>query len=239
MKTMLLAVLGAAVLAHAAKNEEAIVEMLENGRFTEAQTLAGKSGLKGAEVDRIGGFLFHGAGIADSALVYLKRASLATPKDPRVQLRLAEVLVWKKDFLHAREALESVSPKDIARDPRPWESASRRANVLVYLQDLKQARTAFLVVVDDPKTPSTWAMAARVYLAQIAAWGKDFAQCLAMTDSVLQKDPGHIQASLIKGQVLEWQGKYAQARTTYTQALQKHPDEWQLRQRLEKLSWVK
>lgn len=115
----------------------------------------------------------------------------------------------------------------------------RRATVLLYLQDLAKAREGFLAVANDPKSPPSWNLAARLQIAQIAAWTKEFEQSIAMSDSVLKAAPGHVQASLLKGQVQEWQGRYADARATYVRALQKHPDEWQLRQRLEKLSWVK
>ena len=228
-----------ALAACAGRTEETIVELCENGRFSEAQAEANRTGLKGEDAVRVAGILFHGAGLADSAQFYLKKAMERSPKDPRIVLRLAEVMVWKKSLAPARDMVAAVSPKDVARTARPWEAGMRRATILVYLQDLPKAREGFLAVVDDPKTPPSWSLAARIWLAQIAAWTKDFRQSLAMSDSVLKAVPGHVQASLLKGQVQEWQGKYPEARATYVQALQKHPDEWQLRQRLEKLSWVK
>lgn len=115
----------------------------------------------------------------------------------------------------------------------------RMGTVYVALQDFPKAEAAFLAVVKDAKTPGSWSTAARLYLAQLAAWKKDFARCIAMTDSILGAMPGHVGASLLKGQVLEWQGKYDTARVVYTLAIQKHPDDWRLRDRLEKLSWVK
>ena len=162
-----------------------------------------------------------------------------TPNDPRISLRLAEALIWKKDLVHARALVDAVSVREAQREPRPWENATRRAMVYLYLQDLPQAQEGFQSIVSDPRTPGNWAMAMRVYLAQIAAWRKEFSRAIAMSDTVLKGDPGHVQASLIKGQVQEWQARYPEARATYTLALQKHPDDWQLRQRLEKLSWVK
>lgn len=238
MKTIAILLL-TALAACAGKTEETIVELCENGRFPEAQAEANRTGLKGEDAIRVAGILFHGAGLADSAQFYLKKAMERSPKDPRIVLRLAEVMVWKKSFAPARDMVAMVGPKDVARTPRPWEAAMRRATVLVYLQDLAKAREGYLAVASDPKTPPSWNLAARLQIAQIAAWTKEFEQSIAMSDSVLKAAPGHVQASLLKGQVQEWQGRYADARATYVQALQKHPDEWQLRQRLEKLSWVK
>lgn len=228
-----------ALAACAGKTEETIVELCENGRFSEAQAEANRTGLKGEDAVRVAGILFHGAGLADSAQVYLKKAMERSPKDPRIVLRLAEVMVWKKSLAPARDMVAMVSVKDAAATIRPWEALMRRATIHLNLQDLAKAREGFLAVATDPKTPASWGIAARLQLAQIAAWTKEFQQSIAMSDSILKGAPGHVQASLLKGQVQEWQGKYDLARATYVEALQKHPDEWQLRQRLEKLSWVK
>jgi len=239
MRKILGILLGTAIAAQAGKTEESVVQLLENGQFSQAQDEVNKSGAKGDELVRLEAFLYQGAGMSDSALVYLRRAYETTPKDPRIELRLAEVLVWKKDLVHARAFADAASTEAIAKEPRPWESQMRRAEVYLYMQDLSKARRDFQDVAADRGTPSTWSTAARVNLAQIAAWEKDFPRSLLIADSVLNGDPGQVPASLIKGQVLEWEGKYPEARKAYTQALQKHPDDWQLRQRLEKLSWLK
>lgn len=239
MKKTFLVMLAAVIAACAGKDEETIVQLIENGQFAQAQAEAGKCGAKGDDLIRIEAFIFHGAGIADSSLFYLKKAALKAPHDPRIQLRLAEVMVWKKSMAAARDIVSTVDVKAIQRGARPWESEMRYANIEVYLQDFDKAEKTFLMIANDPKAPSSWALSARLYIAQIAAWRKNFAKCVAVTDSVLRSSPGNVEASLLKGQVLEWQGKYDTARTTYTLAIQKHPDDWRLRDRLEKLSWVK
>ena len=132
--------LGATIVAHAGKTEEVVVQLLEDGQFSQAQAEVKKSLPKGDELIRFEGFLYHGAGMADSALVYLRKAYETTPKDPRVSLRLAEVLLWKKDFAHARSLVDAVSVRDVERDPRPWEPGTRRANLYLYLQELPQAQ---------------------------------------------------------------------------------------------------
>lgn len=220
-------------------SEEKIVQLLEDGQFAAAQEESKKCGAKGDELLRITAFLYHGAGISDSSLLYLKKVSEKTPKDPRIQLRLAEVMVWKKSLAAARDILATVDPKAIQKEARPWESNMRMATVHVTLQEFPKAEAIFLAIVRDSKTPPSWAISARLYIAQLAAWQKDFARCISMTDSILGTSPGHVGASLLKGQVLEWQGKYDTARVVYTQSIQKHPDDWRLRDRLEKLSWVK
>jgi tetratricopeptide (TPR) repeat protein len=239
MKKIATMMLAASIAAVAGKIDDTVVQLLEDGQFSQAQAEVRKAMPKGGELIRLEGFLYHGAGMADSALFYLRKAYETTPKDSRISLRLAEVIVWKKDFAHARAIVDAVSMKEIRKEPRPWEAGTRRANIYLYLQQLRQAQDGFEAVGADPKTPRMWAMTVRVYRAQIAAWQKDFPRSILLADSVLMSDPGQVQASLIKGEVLEWEGKYADARSTYTSALQKHPDDWQLRQRLEKLSWVK
>lgn len=233
--------LGLALAACAAKGdgEERIVQLLENGQFAAAQEEAKKCGAKGDQLVRITAFLYHGAGVADSSLLYLRKASEKTPRDPRIQLRLAEVMVWKKSLAAARDILATVDPKAVARQERPWESLMRMGSVYVVLQEFQKAEAVFVSIARDPATPPTWAVTARLYVAQIAAWRKDFPRCISMTDSILGAEPGHVGASLLKGQVLEWEGKYDTARVVYTLAIQKHPDDWRLRDRLEKLSWVK
>jgi tetratricopeptide (TPR) repeat protein len=239
MKKIAMILLGVSIAAQAGKTEETVVQYLEDGQFSLAQAEVKKAAPKGQDLIRMEAFLYHGAGMADSALVYLRQAYESTPKDPRISLRLAEVLVWKKDFAHARALVDAVSVREVEKDPRPWEPGTRRANIYLYLQELQQAQEGFQAVAADPRTPANWAVTLRVYRAQIAAWQKDFPRSILLADSVLKSAPGQIQASLIKGEVLEWEGKYSDARSTYTSALQKHPDDWQLRQRLEKLSWVK
>lgn len=231
--------LALAACAGRSASEEKIVQLLEDGQFAAAQEESKKCGAKGDELVRITAFLYHGAGIADSSLLYLKKAAAKTPKDPRIQLRLAEVMVWKKSLAAARDIVAGVDAKAISKEARPWESNMRMGAVYVALQDFPKAESAFLSVVRDSKSPASWITSAKLYLAQIAAWSKKFAQCIAMTDSILGSMPGHVGASLLKGEVLEWQGKYDTARVVYTQAIQKHPDDWRLRDRLEKLSWVK
>lgn len=219
--------------------EEKILQLLENGQFAAAQEESKTCGAKGDELVRITAFLYHGAGIADSSLFYLKKAAEKAQRDPRIQLRLAEVMVWKKSLAAARDIVATVDPKEIRKEARPWESNMRMGSIHITLQDFPKAEAVFLAIARDPKTPPSWSITARLYIAQLAAWQKNFQRCIAMTDSILGPDPGHVGASLLKGQVLEWQGKYDTARIVYTQAIQKHPDDWRLRDRLEKLSWVK
>lgn len=238
-KTTWLALLAGAVLAQAGKLEENVVELVENGRTAEAQALAKRSPMEEGERVRLTAILYHAQALPDSALVWLRKAQAASPGDPRIELRLAEALVWKKDFLRAEEALGRVTDRAVAADPRPWEPASRRAAVRLYLKDLDGARAGYLQVAGLAAAPRSWSLAARIQIAQIAAWQKEFDLALAMADSVLALDPGAVQASLVKGQVQEWLGRYPDARTTYSAALQRHPGDARLRERLEKLSWVK
>ncbi|MCB9497338.1 MAG: tetratricopeptide repeat protein [Fibrobacteria bacterium] len=239
MKNWLVLLLGAVVAAGAGKTEETVVELVESGRFPEAQEVARTSGASGADLLRINALLFHGAGLTDSALVYLKQVVADRKTEPRMALRLAEAMVWKKSLGPAKAVVDAVRIADVRKEVRWWESATRRALVYLYLQELGKSREAFFEIATGKDVPRDWSVGARMYIAQIAAWTKDFQGCIAMSDSILAIEPGHVQASLVQGEVLEWQGEYARARKLYSDALQKHPEEWRLRDRLEKLSWVK
>jgi len=78
----------------------------------------------------------------------------------------------------------------------------------------------------------------RTHRAEVISWEKDFSRALSELDSILVALPGDEQASLVKGQIQEWQGKYAAAKVTYSAGLQLHPESSFLRTRLEKLAWV-
>lgn len=219
--------------------EERIVRLVEEGHVREAQAEAKGSGLSGAALTRISGVLLFAVGQGDSALPYLKQAHQAAPADVRMALYLAEVLCWKKDFSGARSLVDAIPDKTVAAQPRPWEPALHKARVLGWLHEFAGAKVLYTRVLEIPAAPAGFAMQARIRLAELAAWEKDLDGALRLLKPVLASTPGNVEATLVRGQILEWQQNYKDARGSYLAALQLHPNDAHLRWRLEKLSWVK
>jgi len=239
MKRIVLALSIIVVGCQAANVEDTVLKLVEEGKVSQAQEIVRKSGATGRELGRLQGILYHSYGMADSALVYLKQAYADAPNDPVISLRLAEVLFWKKDLRTVRTIVEKVSDKSVATGPRKWETMMHKAQLQSWLQEFDSSRRLYQGVLDASGTPDAVKVQCRYHLAEIAAWKKDFAKSLSMLDALLASIPGYVDASLLKGQILEWQGKYAEARNVYTSGLQRHPTDALLRARLEKLSWVK
>ncbi|MEK7392060.1 MAG: tetratricopeptide repeat protein, partial [Fibrobacterota bacterium] len=122
---------------------------------------------------------------------------------------------------------------------RKWESMMRKARLEAWMQDLDGAKGLYEKVLSTLETPDAVRQQCKIRLAEIAAWKKDFPKSIAILDSMLAAMPGHVDATLLKGQILEWKGEYPQAKSIYTAAIQVHPSDANLRYRLEKLSWVK
>jgi tetratricopeptide (TPR) repeat protein len=219
--------------------EETIVQLVEEGRIKEAQAEAKGSGLTNDRLTRVTGILLYGVGESGEALSYLRRAHQDAPSDPRIALYLADVLCTKKDFASARSLVDGVSSTALAGQPRPWEPTFRKAKLLSWQREMAAAKALYSSILTMPGATPTFVTDARVGLAEIASWQKDFDGAMRLLKPVFASSPGHVEATLIRGQVLEWQEKYKDAKAVYDAALQVHPDDVHLRWRLEKLSWVK
>jgi tetratricopeptide (TPR) repeat protein len=239
MKRIITAMSLIVVGCQAANVEDNVIRLVEEGKVAQAQEEARKSGVSGKDLVRMKGILFHAIGMADSALVYLKEAQKDKPTDARISLRLAETLFWKKDLKTVRILVDQTSEKSLSSEPRAWETRMRKARLHSWLQDLDLSRNLYQKVLEAKETPAAIRLQARFRMAEITAWKKDFPKALASLDALLTTTPGYVDAALLKGQILEWKGEYAQAKAVYTSALQIHPTDGMLRMRLEKLSWVK
>jgi len=222
-----------------AEVEDNVFRLAEEGRIADAKSVASKSGVSGDDLVRLEGILNHAVGQADPALAALKKAFDAQPSDPRIAILLAETLCWKKSFRDAKAIVNDTKNDDLFAGPRPWELPMHKAAILGWLKDFAGMEWLLDRVQALPGLPERVRLTARVRGAELQSWRKNFPQALSQLDSVLAEQPGHVNASLVKGQVQEWQGRYRDAKATYAQALQAHPNDAQLRYRLEKLSWVK
>lgn len=239
MKQFFIAMTLLVAACQAADMEDNVVRLVEEGKVNEAQDQARKSGVSGKALIRLKGILFHAVGQADSAVAYLRQAHKDNPSDARITLRLAEALFWKRDLNDSRPLMEQVSDKAALSGSRPWEGGMHKAGLLTCFKDFDHAAGIYRMVLAERSAPEPVKLQARYHLAEIAAWSKEFPRAMSMLDSILRTVPGKVDATLLKGQIEEWQGQYAQARSTYTAGLQFHPTDALLRMRLEKLSWVK
>jgi tetratricopeptide (TPR) repeat protein len=239
MKRIVTALSLIVVGCQAANLEDNVLRMVEEGKLAQAQETVRTSGTSGKELICLEGILYHAYGQADSALAYLKQAHKDNASDPRITLLLAETLFWKKDIKAVRTLVDETSDKALNLEPRPWESLSRKARLESWLQEFDASGAHFEKLLASKETPDAYKLQARFHLAEIAAWKKDLTKSLSLLDALLAVYPGYVEAALLKGQILEWKGEYAQAKVAYTGALQVHPSDTVLRQRLEKLSWVK
>jgi tetratricopeptide (TPR) repeat protein len=66
------------------------------------------------------------------------------------------------------------------------------------------------VLAQDPKN-----IAARSHLARVLSWSGDLSEAVAQADLVLKDQPEHKDALLVKGDALQWQGRYVEAIPIY------------------------
>ncbi|MGC4091524.1 MAG: hypothetical protein QM756_27320 [Polyangiaceae bacterium] len=222
-----------------ADDEEEVLELVETNQVLAAQKLASESGVDGIALVRLEGILNHAVRDADAALDPLQRAVADDPDDAHVGLRLAEVYCWKHEAQQARPLIEATSVERLKELERPWEELRRAARVWGCLEEFERGFSMLEAVEQVPDVPARELLATRVQRAELSAWQKDFESAGRIVDAVLVEVPGHVGASLVKGQLLEWQGRYKEALATYRAAFRLHPGEPAVRDRLLALEWVK
>jgi len=227
-----------AIVAFAQTTEDKIAQLLSQGKVKDARYELDHSKATGTDLARQKGLVFHAEYKVDSAFAYLDVVRKAGDNSPRFQLPYAEVLMWKKNVDAAYDVLKGLKI-DLGADPRAWSAMERKAELLSWMGKFKDAEKFYTLIVKDTNTIQPVKLRCRTKRAEVIAWNKDFPRALAELDSVLVALPGDEPASLIKGQVQEWQGNYPAAKSAYSAGLQLHPESAQLRLRLEKLAWVK
>lgn len=216
-----------------------VTRLVEEGKVAEAQALAKGSHATGRISANLEGILYYAVGQADKALAPLMAVHSAEPTNVRVTLLLAEVTCWKKDAAEAQRLADSVPDSELSGKPRYWELALHKAKADQCLKRLEAAEAMFAKLRAASDVPERTKLTCDVEIARIASWKKDFPKALQLTGQILQAYPGNVEATLVKGKVLEWKADYKGARATYREALQVHPEDPQLRYALEQLSWVK
>jgi tetratricopeptide (TPR) repeat protein len=227
----------AAVACSAQPPEERIVRLVEQGSLGEAKAEVAKSDATGVELARLKGLVFHAEYKADSAYHYLSIVHKSGDTSARYEVRYAETLIWMKKNGTAYDVLAA-----LRLDPSNALTLGlleHKAQLLSWIGKYKEAAAIYTSIINSSSIVATVKLRNRTHRAEVYSWDKDLPRALSELDAILAIQPGDEEASLVKGQVQEWQGKYPDAKGTYSKGLQTHPESAKLRQRLESLGWVK
>jgi tetratricopeptide (TPR) repeat protein len=202
----------------------------------------------------------------DRALEKLVLVYRAQPQDDAVALAIAEASLRKRDFKTARVLVEALRapeapealrvrgalleqanrlPEALASYERaipglasPYAAMEGRARVLSWMERFDDGIAAYRVLADDARAGIELQRRSRVRIAELTAWKKDLDGALAQLAILLAEQPRSAEALLLQGQILEWQGKYAEAKRSYSTVLAFDAAHAQARMRLDKLLWV-
>jgi tetratricopeptide (TPR) repeat protein len=256
----------ASAAAAEASAAEPLADWLAQGKYAQGLEWLGAHGKSTVEHDRYRGLFHHGLGQPDAVLKYLVPVYRARPSDDAVALALAEASLWKKDYKTALQLIDQLQAKDapealrvrgmvleqagrlpealalyeraIPRLALPWGALERKAQVLSWLKRFEEASATYAKVAASAQASIELRRRCRVRMAEITAWQKDFPGALAQLDTLLAEEPRLIDALLLRGQILEWQGEFAQAKRAYSRVLAIDAGQRQARLRLDKLLWV-
>jgi tetratricopeptide (TPR) repeat protein len=162
-------------------------------------------------------------------------AALRAPDAPEA-LRVRAVLFEQADRLPEALALYERAIPQLAR-PEPTLEA--RARVLSWLGRFDEAAAGYGALAEDARASVEQKRRCRVRLAELRAWKKDLDGALGQLAGVLSEEPARADALLLQGQILEWQGRYADAKRSYSALLAADANHAEARLRLDKLLWVR
>jgi tetratricopeptide (TPR) repeat protein len=258
---------GSAAARQTAPKVSPLAVYLEEGRHKEGLAWLHAFGHDTPDEVRYRGLFHHGLAEPERTLEVLVPVYRAHPEDDEVALAVAEASLWKKDYrtaatvlgqLKAPEAPEALRVRGLlfeqaGRLPealavydravpllkRPWGTLERKAQVLSWLKRFPEAAAAYRQVVESKQASVGLRQRCRVRLAELRAWQKDFEGALGQLDQLLGEDPHLVDAMLLRGQILEWQGHFVEAKQTYSRVLAVDSGQAEARLRLGKLLWVK
>lgn len=122
---------------------------------------------------------------------------------------------------------------------KPQLTIEARARMLSWLERFDEAAATYATLLADDSADLEQRRRVRVRLAELTAWRKDLEGALAQLAEVLVEEPGRADALLLQGQILEWQGRYPEAKRSYSTLLAADSDHAEARLRLNKLLWVR
>jgi tetratricopeptide (TPR) repeat protein len=243
-----------------------VMGLLGNGDF--AQALMASEECRGHQVyPRLKGQAFHGLYQPDSAIYYL-RLALKGGRDDALIADLAESLVWKKEIREAGQLLGGVKdksglpyykamaslleaekkfPKALAmydkalalEKPPSYGTRFRKAMLLSWMKKLDASIALYSEIINDKGVPRPLRTRCLIRRAEVRAWDHQFDKAVADLEEVVRLESGNAEARLQWGQVLEWQGKFKEAKDQYRNALVIDPGNGAAKEKLEELLWVK
>jgi tetratricopeptide (TPR) repeat protein len=247
--------------------EQRLQAFYEQGKFKEGLDWLKSFGQNTPSERRYRGLFHHGLAQPGPALEHLMPAYRADPKDDLVALALAEASLWKKDYktalavvghLQAPESADALRVRGmifeqagrlpdalalyeraIPKLKQPWGTLERKGQVLSWLKRFDDARSTYQKVVESSAASTGIRRRCRVHIAELTAWQKDFTGALAQLGELLKEEPRQVEALLLQGQILEWSGRYPEAKQAYSRILAIDPNHRESRLRLDKLLWVK
>lgn len=219
------------------------------------------------EKDRFIGIAYSNLYNADSSLFYLKRAYSAGRDDDTVLVFLSRTLLWKKDSQWSGRLLEQVRDttwlevyfaeallaelqgnydkaislydSTLARDSLYYDARIQKGKVLSWQKNFDAAIRELETAEKSPSIPPHLKTRAQIFRARVLSWQKKLDKALTVLDSVRVRDPENSEALLIQGEILEWQGKFKEAKNTYSTLLGFDSGNGAAKLKLEKLLWVK
>jgi tetratricopeptide (TPR) repeat protein len=249
------------------RGQVSLGRFLEQRQFAEGLAWLDSFGDGSREQQRYRGLFHHGLFQPDATLKDLLPIYRASPTDDTVALAVAEACLWKKDYKTATTVLAALKAPDepealrvrallyeqAGRLPEalqlyeraipglklPWGAMERQGQVLSWLKRFDEAQTVYDAIIRSKVASQPQRLRCRVRRAELAAWRKDFDGALAQLAKLLQEAPRLTDALMLKGQILEWQGKYREAKQAYSSVLAADSNHAEARLRLNKLLWVK
>lgn len=137
----------------------------------------------------------------------------------------------------------------IRTEKQPWASQLRKGQVLSWMKKFDEAMALFSQVLAADQAPRSLRMTCVIRRAEVRAWNRQPKLALQELDSLVATvgkpvSPGPVrdrmlEALQLKGQVLEWEGRFPEAKGAYRDILLVDPVNRRAQLRLEKLLWVK
>ncbi len=181
---------------------------------------------------------------------FKKAGSLLDKVTNKTQHAYKNVFAMRLEMLGKFDEAIACYDSMIAKEKQPWATMNHKAEVLSWKKKFDESIALFTRVVDDPSAPRTLRMHAKIRRAEVTAWKGQSLAALSELDSVIAMDrkpasaPPEVRdrildALQLKGQILEWTGKFSEARDAYKNMIIIAPDNKRAKLSLEKLLWVK
>jgi tetratricopeptide (TPR) repeat protein len=212
------------------------------------------------------GLFHHAMAQPEATLAHLIPVYRADPADDTVALAVAEASLWKKDPATAQLVLGQLQAPDapqalrvrglmleqslrfaealelydraIPQLDQPWGTLERKAQVLSWQKRFDASSATYAIVAGAHQASRELRQRCRLRLAEVRAWKKDFGGALAELGALLKDAPELVEAWLLTGQILEWQGELTRAKQAYSRVLTLDSQHVEARSRLDGLLWV-